>query len=293
VGGVRLTHPDRVLFPKPRITKLDLARYYESVAEWILPHLAGRPTTLVRCPDGIDGECFYQRHAGPGAAGSALRRVKIRGQKGDWLVVDSLAALISTVQLGILEIHTWNATIDDLERPDRIVLDLDPGPGVTWGRVVEAARLVRGMLERVGLESFVKTSGGKGLHVVAPLTPSASWDETGAFTRAVAETLARRQPDRFTATMTKTARPGKIYVDYLRNRRAASTVAVLSARARAGAPVSMPLAWDELSPRVTADRFTVATVPAQLAAQRADPWAGYRNLSQHLPADAGETALSK
>jgi bifunctional non-homologous end joining protein LigD len=209
LGGVRLTHPDRVVFPKPRTTKLDVARYYEAVAKWILPHLAGRPTTLVRCPDGVDGECFYQRHAGPGAAGGALRRVKIRGQKSDGLVVDSLAGLISTVQLGILEIHTWNATVDDIERPDRIVLDLDPGPGVTWARVIEAARLIREMLERVGLESFVKTSGGKGLHVVAPLTPSASWDETGAFTRAVAETLARRQPDRFTATMTKTARPGR------------------------------------------------------------------------------------
>jgi bifunctional non-homologous end joining protein LigD len=292
LGGVRLTHPDRVVFPKPRTTKLDVARYYEAVAEWILPHLAGRPTTLVRCPDGVDGECFYQRHAGPGAAGGALRRVKIRGQKSDGLVVDSLAGLISTVQLGILEIHTWNATVDDIERPDRIVLDLDPGPGVTWARVIEAARLIREMLERVGLESFVKTSGGKGLHVVAPLTPSASWDETGAFTRAVAETLARRQPDRFTATMTKTARPGKIYVDYLRNRRAASTVAVFSTRARAGAPVSMPLGWDELSPRVTADRFSVATVPAQLAARREDPWAGYLKVRQRLPAGSLTGALS-
>ena len=292
VGGVRLTHPDRVLFPKPRTTKLDLARYYESIAEWILPYLAGRPTTLVRCPDGIDGQCFYQRHAGPGAAGGALRRVKIRGQKADGLVVDSVAGLISTVQLGILEIHTWNATIDDLERPDRIVLDLDPGPGVPWARVVEAARLIHRMLERVGLESFVKTSGGKGLHVVAPLTPGASWDETGAFTRAVAETLARRQPERFTATMTKTARPGKIYVDYLRNRRAASTVAVFSTRARPGAPVSMPLAWDELSPRVTADRFTVATVPAKLAARREDPWGSYPKVRQRLPKGSLEGAGS-
>jgi bifunctional non-homologous end joining protein LigD len=290
VGGVRLTHPDRVFFPNPRITKLDLARYYESIAEWILPHLAGRPTTLVRCPDGIDGQCFYQRHAGPGAAGGALRRVKVSGHKGDALVVDSLAGLISVVQLGILEIHTWNATTDELERPDRIVLDLDPGPGVTWRRVIEAARLVHRMLERVGLESFVKTSGGKGLHVVAPLSPGATWDETGAFTRAVAETLARHQPDRFTATMAKAARPGKIYVDYLRNRRAATTVAAYSTRARAGAPVSMPVAWDEISPRVTAERFTVETVPARLAARRADPWIGYLKVRQRLPAGSVEDA---
>jgi bifunctional non-homologous end joining protein LigD len=285
VAGVPLTHPDRVYYPKPRVTKLDLARYYESIADWILPHLNDRPTTLVRCPDGIAGQCFYQRHAAAGAAG-ALRRVKIPGQKGDSLVVDTLPALISVVQMGILEIHTWNSTMAHLERPDRIVLDLDPGPGVTWARVIEAARLVRRMLERVGLESFVKTSGGKGLHVVAPLVPSAGWDETGAFTRVVAETLARHEPDRFTASMSKAARPGRIYVDYLRNRRTATTVAAYSTRARAGAPVSMPLAWEELSPRVTSDRFTVANVPTRLARLRADPWARYGKVRQRLPADA-------
>jgi bifunctional non-homologous end joining protein LigD len=283
VAGVRLTHADRVFYPRPRITKHDLARYYESVVDWILPHLKDRPTTLVRCPDGIEGQCFYQRHAGPGAAAGALRRVKIPGQKGDSLVVETLPALISVVQMGILEIHTWNATTAHLEQPDRIVLDLDPGPGVTWARVIEAARLVRRMLERVGLESFVKTSGGKGLHVVAPLTPSAGWDETGAFTRAVAEALARREPDRFTASMSKVARPGRIYVDYLRNRRAATTVAALSTRARAGAPVSVPLTWEELSPRVTSDHFTVANVPRRLAGLRTDPWARYWTVRQRLP----------
>jgi bifunctional non-homologous end joining protein LigD len=284
VAGIHLTHPDRVFYPKPRVTKLDLARYYESIADWILPHLKDRPTTLVRCPDGIAGQCFYQRHAGRGVAADALRRVKIPGQRGDSLVVDTLPALISVVQMGILEIHTWNSTSAHLEQPDRIVLDLDPGPGVTWARVIEAARLIRRALERVGVESFVKTSGGKGLHVVAPLVPSVGWDAAGAFTRALAEALARREPDRFTANMSKAARPGRIYVDYLRNRRAATTVAAYSTRARAGAPVSVPLAWEELSPRLPSDHYTVASVTKRLTGLRADPWARYSTLRQRLPA---------
>ena len=288
VGGVRLTHPERVLYPKPRVTKLDLARYYAAVADAMLPHLAGRPTTLVRCPDGITGTCFYQRHAGAGAAAGSLRRVKVPGHRGDSLVVDSLPGLISTVQMGILEIHTWNATTARLEQPDRIVLDLDPGPGVSWAEVIEAARLLRGVLKATGLESFVKTSGGKGLHVVAPITSDAGWDEAAAFTRALAEALARREPRRFTANMSKAARGGRIYIDYLRNRRAATTVAAYSTRARPGAPVSLPLAWDELSAGVPAGAHDVATVPKRLAGLRTDPWARYWTLRQALPHwDAG------
>ena len=282
VGGVRLTHPERVFYPKPRVTKLDLARYYEAVADAMLPHLADRPTTLVRCPDGISGQCFYQRHAGAGAAGS-LKRVKIPGHAGDSLVVDTLPGLISAVQMGILEIHTWNATTADLERPDRIVLDLDPGPGVSWARVIEAARLLRRLLEETGLASFVKTSGGKGLHIVAPILPHGEWGEAGAFTRAVAEALARREPKRFTANMSKAVRGGRIYIDYLRNRRAATTVAAYSTRARPGAPVSMPVAWEELSARMAPDHFDITNVPKRLAGSQSDPWASYWRLRQALP----------
>ena len=281
VAGITLTHPDRVYFPRPRLTKVDLAHYYEAVADRMLPHLADRPTTLVRCPDGIEGQCFYQRHAGADAAGGAVRRVKIAGQQGEAIVLDSLPALIGAVQMGILEIHTWNATVARIETPDRVVFDLDPGPGVTWARVVEAARLVRRALEAVKLESFVKTSGGKGLHVVVPLAP-VGWDEAGTFAAAIAEALAEREPDRFTTRVAKAARPGRIYIDHLRNRRAASTVAAYSTRARPGAPVSTPLAWDELSPRLTADRLTVASLPARLA-KGDDPWARYWRLRQPLP----------
>jgi bifunctional non-homologous end joining protein LigD len=283
VGGVRLTHPERVFYPKPRVTKLDLARYYEAVADAMLPHLAGRPTTLVRCPDGIRGQCFYQRHAGPGAAAGSLKRVKVPGHAGDSLVVDTLPGLISAVQMGILEIHTWNATTADVERPDRIVLDLDPGPGVSWARVIEAARLLRRLLEETGLASFVKTSGGKGLHIVAPIVPQAGWDEAGAFTRAVAEALARREPKRFTANMSKAVRRGRIYIDYLRNRRAATTVAAYSTRARPGAPVSVPVAWEELSARLAPDHFDITNTPKRLAGSRGDPWASYWSVRQALP----------
>ncbi len=283
VAGVRLTHPERVLYPKPRVTKLDLARYYEAVADAILPHLAGRPTTLLRCPDGITGPCFYQRHAGAGAAAGRLERVKIAGHRGDSLVVDTLPGLISAVQMGILEIHTWNATTVRLEQPDRIVLDLDPGPGVSWADVIDAARLLRRVLKASGLESFVKTSGSKGLHVVAPIAPDKGWDAVGGFTRALAEAMARREPKRFTATMSKAARGGRIYIDHLRNRRAATTVAAYSTRARPGAPVSVPLAWEQLSARVPPDRYTIADVPNRLAGSQADPWAEYWALRQTLP----------
>ncbi len=192
---MRLTHANRVVYPSQGVTKRDLALFYESIADRILPHLAGRPTSLVRCPEGVDKECFYQKHVGLGVP-EDIRRVKIREKTkvGDYLVVDTLPALISLVQIGILEIHTWNSVVDRLERPDRVVFDLDPAPDVPWTRVVAAARLVRKRLEALGLESFVKTTGGKGLHVVVPLASGVTWEQGADFTRAVAESLAREDP---------------------------------------------------------------------------------------------------
>ena len=285
MAGVRLTHPDRVLYAPQGTTKLGLARFYESIAEWILPHLRDRPTTLVRCPEGTQGECFYQKHTGYWAPPS-VRRVKIAEKKkvGEYLVVDDLPALVGLVQIGILEIHTWNSTVDRLERPDRIVFDLDPAPDVPWPRVPEAARLVRDRLRALGLESFVKTTGGKGLHVVVPLRPGATWEAGAAFSRALAESMAREDPRGYVATMAKSARTGKIFIDYLRNVRGATSVAAYSTRARPEAPISVPLDWDELSPRRRADHYTIATLPRRLAGLRADPWARYWTLRQALPA---------
>jgi bifunctional non-homologous end joining protein LigD len=285
VAGVRLTHADRVLFPGPAATKLDLARYYEGIAEWILPHLADRPTSLVRGPDGVTGTVFYQKHAGHWAPAS-VRRVKIKEKTkvGEYLVVDTLAALVGLAQIDILEIHTWNSVVADLERPNRVVFDLDPAPDVEWARVVAAARLVRARLGSVGLESWVKTTGGKGLHVVAPLSPGSTWEAGATFSREVAEAIVREEPRGYVAHMAKAARAGKIFIDYLRNVRGATSVAAYSTRARPEAPVAVPLDWDELSPRLRSDRFTIESVPRRLAGLRSDPWAGYWPARQALPA---------
>ena len=207
IAGVRITHPDRIVYPPQGITKLDLARFYESIADWILPNLRGRPTSLVRCPEGIGEECFYQKHAG-GWAPATLRRVRIQEKKkvGEYLVVEDLAGLIGLVQFGILEIHTWNAIYERLEQPDRLVFDLDPGDDVPWRDVVAGARTLRTHLQSLGLESFLKTTGGKGLHLVVPIGRGPSWDDCLAFARSVAEDLARTAPSAFTADVAKRER---------------------------------------------------------------------------------------
>jgi len=287
VAGVRLTHPDRVLYPPQGTTKRDLALFYESIAKWILPHLVDRPTALVRCPEGVTKACFYQKHTGTWAPES-LRRVKIQEKRkvGEYLVVDSLAALIGLVQIGILEIHTWNSVVRHLEQPDRVVFDLDPGPGVDWSDVIECAKLLRESLRTVDLESFVKTSGSKGLHVVVPLVRGPSWDETGSFARTVAESAERANPRRYVARMAKADRRGRIFIDYLRNVRGATTVAAYSTRATPQAAVSVPLTWDELSPRIRSDHFTIANLSDRLARLEADPWAEYWTTRQRLPKGA-------
>jgi bifunctional non-homologous end joining protein LigD len=291
VAGVRLTHADRVLFTTHGTTKLDLARFYESIATWILPHLEDRPTTLVRCPDGAHKTCFYQKHVGYWAPES-LRRVKIQEKRkvGEYLVVDSLASLIGLVQIGILEIHTWNSVVRHLEEPDRVVFDLDPGPGVAWAQVIECARLIRDTLRGLELESFVKTTGGKGLHVVVPLVAGPSWDEMSTFARTVAETIAREHPQHYITSMAKAERKGRIFIDYLRNIRGATSVAAYSTRATPRATMSVPLGWDELTTRITSDHFTIANVPKRLADLGADPWAAYWRTRQKLPRTTARTS---
>jgi bifunctional non-homologous end joining protein LigD len=276
IAGVRISSPDRVMYPDLGVTKRDVARYYEAVADAIVPHLAGRPLTLLHCPEGLGGECRYMKHSKVWAP-DAVRRVRIREKTktGEYLVIDDARALLSIVQMDVLELHTWNSTTDRLEEPDRIVLDLDPGPAVGWPEVVRAARLVRDALEALGLAAFVKTTGGAGLHVVTPLVPKRPWTECLAFARGVATALARHDPDRLTIAFAKSGRERKILLDYLRNNRTNTSVAAFSTRARPGAPVSVPLAWDELSARSRPERHTIRTVPRRLARLGADPWAGY------------------
>jgi bifunctional non-homologous end joining protein LigD len=285
VAGVRLTHPDRVLFPGVGLTKRDLALYYQRIADWILPHLAGRPLTLVRCPEGQAGECFYQKHV-TDQFPPVVRRVPVEegGKTVPYGVVDSPTGLVALVQMSVLELHIWGAHGDQIERPDYAVFDLDPDQGLPWERVVEAALVLRDLLAKTGLRSFLKTTGGKGLHVVLPLARRHTWDELKAFTRAVTEGMAAGQPDRYTANQLKARRKGRIYIDYLRNGRGATSIAAYSCRARPGAPVSTPLDWDELEGDVRADTYTVETLPRRLDRLAADPWREMASVKQSITA---------
>jgi len=278
------------LFPAARVTKLDLARYYDSIADWIMPHVADRPLTLVRCPAGVgaggakrSGDCFFMKHSKVWAP-PALRRVRIREKTkiGEYLVADSIAAVVGLAQMDILEIHTWNSRFQRVEQPDRIVIDLDPGDHVGWKAVVDAARLVRALLHELDLDSFVKTTGGRGLHVVAPLAPQADWATCLAFARALATALVRARPSLFTDQFARAGRADRILIDYLRNNRTNTSIAAYSTRARPDAPVSTPVAWTELSVDRTPERFTIATVPPRLRRLRADPWASYWKSRQRL-----------
>lgn len=284
VAGVRITHPDRVLFEEPRTTKADLARYHERIADWVVPHVAGRPLTLVRCPEGLRGSCFYMKHSQVWAP-APLRRVRIREKTkvGEYLIADDLPAIVGLVQMGILEIHTWNSSFDtDVDRPNRIVIDLDPGGRVGWPDVVAAARTVRGALAALDLESFPKTTGGRGIHLVIPLVPKADWSDCLLFSRRLCEALERLEPDRYTTRYAKAGREDKILLDYLRNNRTNTSIAAYSTRAREGAPVSVPVTWDELRPSLDPRRLTLATVPQRLARLKADPWKSYWTCRQRL-----------
>jgi bifunctional non-homologous end joining protein LigD len=285
--GVRLTHPDRVYYPALGFTKLDLALYYVTIADAVLPQLDGRPLTLVRCPDGVGGETFYQKHPGFWTP-PQVRRIAIPGETEEYLFVDSVPGLVALAQAGILEIHPWNSRAAHLEQPDQVIFDLDPDEALPYSRVASAARRVRAFLTELGLESFVKTTGGKGLHVCVPLVPELGWEELEEFTRVVAQRLAKDEPGTFTANLLKAARKGKVYVDYLRNVRGANAVGVFSTRAREGAPVSVPVEWDELDRLSGPADLTVAEVPLRVvgwaAGQGTNPWARYGQVKQRVPA---------
>jgi bifunctional non-homologous end joining protein LigD len=285
IAGVTLTHPDRVLYPGQGITKHDLAAFYEEIGDWILPHLVGRPLSLVRCPAGQGASCFYQKHVGPEAS-EHIEGVKVRekGATRTYAYIEDLAGLISLVQMGVLELHPWGSRVGSLERPDRLTLDLDPAPGVPWKRVVETARRLRSLLAELHLKSFVKTTGGKGLHVVVPLAAKQSWATVKDFSGSIALAMAKREPAQYTASLSKASRTGKIFIDYLRNSQGATAVAAYSTRALPGATVATPLAWDELGVDLRSDHFTVKNLPRRLSALRKDPWADFFKIRQTLPA---------
>jgi bifunctional non-homologous end joining protein LigD len=285
IGGIKVSHPERVIDASTGVTKLELVRYYESVADWMLPHLKGRPCSLVRGPTGVGGELFFQKH---------IESLQITGIKeldaalwpghASLLEVPTKQALIAAAQMNVIEFHTWNALVKKIDQPDRVIFDLDPGEGERWERVQEAAALLRGLLQELGLECWLKTSGGKGLHVVVPLTPRDDWDTVKAFAQAAVQHLARVIPQRFTAKMGAANRVGKLFVDYLRNNHGATTAAAFSARSRPGLGVSMPIAWDDLAALKRSDQWSVRTAREHLSFETADPWKDYWTCKQTLAA---------
>ena len=263
------------MYPADAITKLDVARYYEAAGEWMIRFARERPLTLVRCPGGIT-DCFYQKHV-EGATHASVRKIPIAEEEteGDYAMVETAQGLVALAQLGVLEFHTWGSRWSDLERPDRFTIDLDPDPDLPWIRVIEAALDVRGWIEELNLSAFVKTTGGKGLHVVVPIAPSGNWDEVKEFSRRVALAVEADWPKRYTLHMSKERRKGRILLDYLRNGRGATAVEAYSTRSRPGAPVSTPITWEELTSGAEPGAFTLRTVPERLASLRADPWDDY------------------
>jgi bifunctional non-homologous end joining protein LigD len=282
IAGVRFTNPDKVLYPENGLTKRDIAVFYSRIADWILPHLAERPLTLVRCPDGRTRPCFYQKHINEHLPDS-VHRVDV-GEAEPYGAVSDLDGLLALVQMGVLEVHIWGGHRDRIEQPDYVVFDLDPDDGLPWERVVEAALMMRDFLGELGLETFLKTTGGKGLHVVFPLERRDGWDEVKAFTKAVADTVAGVHPGRYTSNLSKASRRGKVFIDYLRNGRGATSICPYSTRAREGATVSTPLFWDELELDVRGDTFNVHSLPARLEGLPADPWAGFNRFRQSITA---------
>ncbi|HEY3665491.1 MAG TPA: DNA ligase D, partial [Polyangiaceae bacterium] len=278
-----LTHPDKVLYPELGLTKRELAEYYELVSEWMLPHVLNRPLTLLRCPEGRTKQCFFQKHPGESLA-PGLLRVQAPSSDGlsEYAAIADARGLPALVQMGALEVHIWGALADDAEHPDRLVFDLDPAPELSFSEVVAGAHAMRALLREHQLESWVKTTGGKGLHVTVPIEPQADWDTVKAVCRSLAEELARREPERYVATMSKAKRTGKIFVDYLRNGRGATFIAPYSVRAREGAGVAFPVEWEDLTAKFKPEAFNVRNAKKVLAKRRRDPFAALLTHQQRL-----------
>ncbi|CAM3339879.1 DNA ligase D [Asticcacaulis taihuensis] len=291
VAGIRISHPNRVIFPALGVTKLQLAEYYDRIADRMLPYIINRPISMLRCPEGLSPEnkaetCFFQRHLGKGEMKHIYDTgVKVKGRDEDYIMIRDRAGLITMIQWGVIEIHPWGAMADAPDKPNQIIFDLDPDPETPWDNVIEGVREVKTRLDEFGLKAFLKTTGGKGLHVVVPLTPKYTWATVKPFTRAIAQSMAHDYPDRYIAMASKAARKGKIFVDYLRNDLTATAVAPYSVRAREAAGVATPLFWDELSVKLKPSGYNIGTIAERLAQLKSDPWADFLTTRQTISED--------
>jgi bifunctional non-homologous end joining protein LigD len=285
LAGQKISNAERVIDAVTGLKKIDLVRYYDEIAEWALPYLQDRPVSLVRAPNGIQGELFFQKHEERmQIPGITKLPTALHSKHPPLLAVDAHEALVGLAQMNVVELHTWNAVQPDLDHPDRFVLDLDPDPKLSWKMMTEAAELAKVLLDEVGLKSFIKTSGGKGYHIVIPLTRRQEWDEVKRFSQGIARHMAREIPERFSAVLGPKNRVDKIFIDYLRNSKGASTVAAFSARARSGMGVSMPVAWEEIREIKGADQWTIHKAVHRQRSLGADPWQGYWRCRQGITA---------
>lgn len=286
INDEHITHPEKVLYPEQDITKLQLFEYYNKVKKWMLPYIINRPLTLVRCPNGYTKQCFYQKHIDKSIS-SPLKSILIKEKNGkkQYTYLDDEEGLLSLPQLNTLEIHTWGSSINNIEKPDILVFDLDPAPDVKWKEVVAAAFDVKKQLQKLKLKSFVKTTGGKGLHIVVPIKPEYDWDDIKVFTQTFVKYLVQENPEKYIGTMTKSKRVGKIFIDYLRNLRGATFIAPYSTRARANATVSTPIHWEELTTNIKDTSFTIKTIMKRLQKMKRDPWKNFFETKQSLKLD--------
>ncbi|MDF2690169.1 MAG: hypothetical protein K0S29_24 [Gammaproteobacteria bacterium] len=281
IAGVELSHPDKLIYPHAKVTKLDLAQYYHRHCERILPHLINRPLAILRCPQGQDQPCFYQKHTE--TLSKTISHVLVNeksGLKEPHIVIKTEADLISLVQFGALELHTWGSLADNIDKPDRMVFDLDPGPNVEFGAIIEAAKILKAGLEALNLQSFVKTSGKKGLHIFVPLKRVHDWDTVKSFAKTMADSMAEIAPNQYVSTISKAKRTGKILIDYLRNERGATCVSAYSSRATAMASISVPLSWDELDQIKAGNVFDFSNIEQRL--KNTEPWQDYFSIKQSL-----------
>lgn len=280
---IKLTNPDRIFFPEDHVTKQDLAEFYAKIAEWILPHVAHRPLMILRCPEGYKKECFYQKHM-MGKNQAFLYPLKVIKEDGEeqYITIRDIEGLISLIQMGTLEIHPWGSRDDEVGKPDRMIFDLDPDPEVIWSEVIECAQIIRQILDEMGLKSFVKTSGGKGLHVVVPLVRRLFWPDIKTFSQNIAKFAVKMKPDLYTTDISKAKRKKKIFIDYLRNNQGSTCVAAYSTRAKIHVPISTPLTWEELPTLGSAQTYTIKNILGRLQTIRNDPWEGFFDIKQSI-----------